>query len=162
MNFYIEIWEKLQNVSAGHLHKNHYNFFLVKKQAFPRLDLVCRTSKRVYYQLFCIRLQIFQNTPLILCIVQNWWDCPCSVNFLKSIIIYLYKALPVSVLAKLAKTLKALIGQRSANRKPVLTAVCLRHHWLLKVYSTEYCTVVHCTMHSWQTNWADRFVIDVW
>ena len=76
MNFHIEIWKKLQNVSAGHLHKNHYNFFLVNKQACPRLDLSCRTYKRVNYQLFWIRLQIFQNTPLILCIVQNWWDCP--------------------------------------------------------------------------------------
>ena len=72
MNYHIEICKKLQNVSAGHLHKNRYNFFLVQKQAFPRLDLSCWTYKRVHYQLFSIRLQRFQNTPLILCIVQNW------------------------------------------------------------------------------------------
>ena len=39
MKFHVEIWEKLQNVSAGQLHKNYYNFIWAKKQAGPRLDL---------------------------------------------------------------------------------------------------------------------------
>ena len=79
----------------------HFNFFYMRKQAWPRLNVSSRTYKRVVYQLFDIKIPIFLKAILFYawyryeesvpvedfsCLCKNCWytDCVTSPYLLVS------------------------------------------------------------------------------